>query len=161
MGARYRFRARWVFDAPIDAVFECLYRLKDYPLWWPQFTHVTQHDEDEFDMTVRSFLPYDVKYRLRTTVADRDSGRLVAEVSGDIIGRISWQLTTNKNGRCVVQFSQQVSTSEWYMNLFAPLARVLFEWNHRRMMDRGRVAMRAFLSGYKLAKEEPGVYAAL
>lgn len=155
MGESYHFRARWEFDAPKEAVYEGLYEVIHYPRWWPQFTKVKRIDEDDFEMTVRSFFGYDLDYQLKTTKHDLEQGILQAKVEGDIHGSITWSIQSNKDGRCIVRFAQDVSTTEWYMNLLAPIVRWAFVWAHNRVMDRGRVGLRAFLAGYELAKTDP------
>ncbi|OLC51795.1 MAG: hypothetical protein AUH85_18435 [Chloroflexi bacterium 13_1_40CM_4_68_4] len=159
MPESYGFKTKWVFeDATPEAVYEGLYRLVDYPRWWPQFTKVDVIDQDTSDMTVHSVLPYDLTYRLIRKVADPVGRRLEGRVDGDIRGTIRWEIGTDKKGRCVVHFRQSVSTRKWYMNLLAPIARPIFIWNHSKTMDHGRVGLQAFLAGYALAKKEPGAY---
>ena len=60
------------------------------------------------------------------------AGRAVGELSGTG----TWRLF-EADGLTAVVYDWDVSTSKPWMNLLAPLARPVFEWNHDWVMARG------------------------
>jgi uncharacterized protein YndB with AHSA1/START domain len=146
MGARYRFRSRWEFNASPADVYRALYDLVRYPSWWPEFRQVDRIDDGHHRMVVRAFLPYEIAYLLTREIADASRGVLQGRVDGDIEGRIRWDITPTASG-CTVYFAQKVETRSDLLNLLAPIARLAFEANHQIMMRDGFVGLKAYLAG--------------
>jgi len=71
-------------------------------------------------------------------------GRAVGGLDG--IGR--WRLFED-DGVTAVLYEWNVATTKAWMNLLAPLARPIFEWNHDWVMARGAEGLAALL-GCKL-----------
>ena len=133
-------------------VFDALYDIGRYPMWWPQFRQVTPTATGQpyYYMVVRSFLPYRIAYTLTPVTTDRARGVLMARVRGEIEGRIRWQINPSPIGS-VVYFEERVQTSLDLLNMLAPFARWLFELNHQVMMRDGRLGLRAYLAATRPA----------
>ena len=55
---------------------------------------------------------------------------------GELQGHGRWQLST-ADTETIVRYDWNVETNKWWMNLLAPIARSLFEWNHNVVMNWG------------------------
>ncbi len=140
--ADYSFLTTWLLDAPRERVFEALYDQANWPQWWRGVEEATELRGGEDDgvgtvsrMVWKSLLPYRVGFEVTTTRIERPhlmEGNAVGELSG--VGR--WRLY-EQDGATAVLYEWNVSTSKAWMNLLAPLARPVFEWNHDWVMARG------------------------
>ena len=144
----YRFDESWSADAPPEAVWELVADPRTYPQWWPQFLEITRLNDVEgvgalVEVRVRSVLPYQMRFRLQSTRYERPH---LAEVqaSGDLNGVMRWTLATAATGTRL-SFHEEVSTGKRLLNVFAPIAKPFFAWNHRIMMKRGKRGLRAEL----------------
>jgi hypothetical protein len=55
---------------------------------------------------------------------------------GELQGRGLWQLSS-EDSETIVRYDWSVETTKRWMNLLAPIARPLFEWNHNVVMSWG------------------------
>ena len=102
--------------------------------------------------TWRSRLPYDLEFEMATTKVDKPhllEGRAMGELAG--IGR--WRLFEQDGEVPVtaVVYEWNVSTTKPWMNLLAPIARPLFEWNHDWVMRNGGTGLAKLLGCRLLA----------
>lgn len=140
--ADYRFLTTWLLDAPREEVFEAIYDQASWPRWWRGVEEATELRAGEDDgvgtvsrMVWKSLLPYRVEFEVTTTRIERPhlmEGNAVGELSG--IGR--WRLY-EQDGATAVLYEWNVATTRAWMNLLAPVARPVFEWNHDWVMARG------------------------
>lgn len=140
--ADYSFLTTWLLDAPRERVFEAIYDQANWPQWWRGVEEATELRAGEDDgvgtvsrMVWKSLLPYRVGFEVTTTRIERPylmEGNAVGELSG--VGR--WRLF-EQDGATAVVYEWNVSTTKAWMNLLAPLARPVFEWNHDWVMARG------------------------
>lgn len=152
---QYHFTSTWTIpSAPLD-VYRALEALSDYPSWWPQFRSVGKINDGQYRMTVRSFLPYNIDYVLSREIADQGTGLLQGWATGDIVGRIRWEIRGGAAGT-IVSFDEDVVTALPLLNLLAPIARPAFELNHRLMMHDGRVGLTAYLGSTGEPYRAPG-----
>jgi hypothetical protein len=86
-------------------------------------------------MVWKSVLPYRVAFETRTTKVERPH-LLEADADGELAGRGRWRLF-EQEGVTAVLYEWNVATTSAWMNLLAPLARPVFEWNHDWVMARG------------------------
>jgi hypothetical protein len=56
---------------------------------------------------------------------------------GDLDGKGIWTFE-GQNGTTTVQYYWTVQTTKPWMNLLAPIAKPVFEWNHNVIMDWGK-----------------------
>jgi hypothetical protein len=85
--------------------------------------------------TWKSKLPYRLSFDMET---NRIEPPLLLEgiATGELQSRGLWQLST-EGRETIVRYDWKVETTKRWMNLLAPLARPLFEWNHNVVMSWG------------------------
>ena len=85
--------------------------------------------------TWKSKLPYRLSFDMET---NRIEPPLLLEgiATGELQSRGLWQLST-EGRETFVRYDWKVETTKRWMNLLAPLARPLFEWNHNVVMSWG------------------------
>jgi len=140
--ASYSFLTTWLLDSSREPVWEAIYDQRSWPSWWrgvEAASPLTPGDGDgvgsTWRMTWRSLLPYRVRFEVTTTRVERPhllEGNAAGELSG--VGR--WRLY-ERDGVTAVLYEWNVSTAKAWMNLAAPVARPIFEWNHDWVMARG------------------------
>lgn len=133
--SRFRFVTRWELAAPFAAVWEEIAHPLDWPGWWRGVERVEELEPGD-ETGVGSFrrnawksrLPYRLTFELRTTRVESPrllEGRAEGELDG--VGRWTFE---EGGGVTRVRYDWEVTTHKRWMNLLAPLARPLFEWNH-------------------------------
>jgi uncharacterized protein YndB with AHSA1/START domain len=140
--AGYAFLTTWLLESPREPVWEAIYAQERWPEWWrgvEAADEVHRGDDDRIGavsrMVWRSFLPYRVRFEVTTTRVERPylmEGHAVGELEG--VGR--WRLFEHA-GVTAVLYEWNVATTRAWMNLVAPVARPIFEWNHDWVMARG------------------------
>jgi uncharacterized protein YndB with AHSA1/START domain len=141
--AEYAFLTTWLLDSPRQPVWEALHDQASWPSWWrgvEEAEELTRPPGGEDIGTVsrmvwKSLLPYRVEFEVTTTRVERPhllEGHAVGELEG--VGR--WRLY-EQDGVTAVLYEWNVSTTKPWMNLFAPLLRPAFAWNHDWVMARG------------------------
>jgi len=155
--ANYEFLTTWCLDAPIDAVFEVLNDATDYPRWWKGVHRVKLMQKGEatgvgdlYHYLWRSVLPYSLGFELRVTRVQRPY-LLEGHAVGDLEGVGTWRLYEGQ-GTAVV-YDWRVRTTKPWMNLFGPLARPAFAWNHDLVMRQGGVGLAAELGANLLLSD--------
>ena len=121
-----------------------------WPNWWPFVEAVEQIYAGEPDgrdsvlrYTWRTMLPYKLRFWLRMTRIQAPS-LLEAEVMGDVCGHGCCRLT-EAGDTTAVRFQWNVQIRQNWMRRLAPIARPVFVWNHRRVMENGEAALRQWL----------------
>ncbi|EPH42183.1 SRPBCC family protein [Streptomyces aurantiacus] len=155
------FTGRWRAPLPAEALYAKLADIGSYPTWWPSFRSVRQTAERECEVVIRSFLPYELTFRLTPVVEDPAAGVLEAALDGDIAGSVRWRVTpaaphasgTPRSGgehpSCVAHFTEHVTVRKPALRRWMPLARPVFHLNHA-------VAMRAGLRAVESAAGAAG-----
>jgi uncharacterized protein YndB with AHSA1/START domain len=140
--ARYDFVTRWHLDAPIDAVFEELLLVEQWPAWWHGVEDVVELERGGADRvgsrwryTWKSVLPYRLVFDMRVTRVQWPVA-IDGAAMGELAGQGLWRLFGERDGT-LVRYEWNVATTSRWMNLLAPLARPLFAWNHDVVMRRG------------------------
>ena len=140
--ADYRFLTTWLLDSPREPVFDAIYDQASWPSWWrgvDEASEVRPGDESGVGTVARmvwkSLLPYRVEFEVTTTHVERP--RLMqADAVGELTGVGRWRLFEEEGATAVV-YEWNVATTRAWMNLLAPVARPVFEWNHDWVMARG------------------------
>jgi hypothetical protein len=138
----YDFVTIWRVRAPIESVWNEIYQSHDWPTWWKGVEKVVEvHKGDEGGVgsihryTWKSKLPYRLSFDMKTVRIEPP--RLLEGIAfGELQGRGLWQLSTQAN-ETIVRYDWNVITTKQWMNLLAPIARPLFEWNHHVVMNWG------------------------
>lgn len=140
--AEYAFLTTWLLESPREPVWEAIHDQARWPEWWRGVEEAKElkpgSDGDVGSvarMVWKSLLPYRVEFEVTTTRVEHPhllEGHAVGELEG--IGR--WRLY-EQDGVTAVLYEWNVKTTKPWMNLFAPLLRPAFEWNHDWVMARG------------------------
>lgn len=138
----YEFVTIWRLSAPVERVYEALHASDRWPEWWPGVEKVEEVEPgDESGVgnlrryTWKSKLPYRLVFEMRTTRVERPSVLEGAAV-GELDGTGRWTLTAIPEGT-EVRYDWKVRTTKPWMNLLAPIARPVFQWNHDVVMAWG------------------------
>jgi len=138
----YEFVTIWRVKAPIETVWNEIYHSSNWPTWWKGVESVSEiRKGDERGVgsirryTWKSKLPYRLSFDMQTV---RIEPPLLLEgiALGELQGRGLWQLSTECD-ETLVRYDWNVETTKRWMNLVAPIARPLFEWNHNVVMSWG------------------------
>ena len=146
----YSFVTIWRVKAPIENVWDEIYHSQDWPVWWKGVENVVEISKgDERGVgsvhryTWKSKLPYRLSFDMKT-VRIEPPVLLEGIATGELQGHGLWQLSTSGSetagetaGETIVRYDWKVETTKWWMNLLAPIARPLFEWNHNVVMSWG------------------------
>jgi hypothetical protein len=144
MAAReYSFHHTWRIPADPETVYEILAALDDYPLWWPGVRRAEPLDTGRCALTIRSVLPFDLRFVACHGRCDPVAGVLEAELSGDLVGFSRWTVVPQEGGAAAV-FEERVLARR------GPVARLSFarpvlRANHALMMRRGERGLRAWV----------------
>jgi len=152
--AEYRFVTHWEVDAPIDRVWDAISHSERWPSWWPNVKSVVELEKGDaqgigslrrYVFTTR--LPYDLAFEMRTTLVEPPSV-LEGNATGELEGSGHWELTADGD-RTRVRYTWAVRTTKAWMNLLAPIAGPVFEWNYHAVMREGAEGL-ARLLGVKV-----------
>jgi uncharacterized protein YndB with AHSA1/START domain len=141
--AEYAFLTTWLLESPREPVWEALHDQASWPSWWRGVEEAEElsRPPDGADigtvarMVWKSLLPYRVEFEVTTTRVERPH-LLEGHAVGELEGTGRWRLY-EQGGVTAVLYEWNVSTAKPWMNLFAPLLRPAFEWNHDWVMARG------------------------
>lgn len=154
----YRFLTTWLLEAERERVWEAVFDSEAWPRWWRGVERVeviTPGEESGVGQvgryTWRSRLPYDLTFDVRTTRSERPH-LLEGEASGELAGVGRWRLF-EEAGVTAVAYEWNVRTTKRWMNLFAPIGRPLFAWNHDWVMRNGGEGMASLLGCRLLASD--------
>jgi hypothetical protein len=154
--ADYRFLTTWMLDASPEAVWDEIYHPERWPGWWRGVQSVeklAEGDDDGVGSLYRhrwkSVLPYTVGFEIRTTRVELPT-LIEGEAVGELTGTGRWRFF--RGDATVVTYEWLVRTTKPWMNVFAPVARPFFEWNHDIVMRRGGEGLARHLGGRLLAR---------
>jgi uncharacterized protein YndB with AHSA1/START domain len=140
--ADYEFLTTWLLDSPREPVWEAIYDQAGWPSWWRGVEEAVELRPGEESgvgtvsrMVWKSLLPYRVEFELTTTHVEPPH-LLQADAVGELSGVGRWRFY-EQDGVTAALYEWNVATSRAWMNLLAPVARPVFEWNHDWVMARG------------------------
>ena len=140
--AEYRFLTTWLIEVDRERVWEAIWESERWPQWWRGVEEAVRLGEgDEHGVgqlgryVWRSRLPYPVRFEIRTTRVERPR-LLEGEATGELAGTGRWRLF-EQDGVTAVLYEWNVRTTKRWMNLLAPIARPVFQWNHDWVMRNG------------------------
>lgn len=155
--AGYAFLTTWLLRAPRVVVWDAIEDATAWPQWWRGVESVEEldggdgtHVGSRYRVRWRSFVPYSVEFDFEVERVELPvvmSGR----ATGALEGAGTWRLY-EQDGVTAVTYDWRVRTTKPWMNLVAPLARPVFEWNHDWVMARGGEGLAARL-GVELVAE--------
>lgn len=140
--ATYHLVTHWHIEAPLSAAFDTILDSLHWPEWWPGCESVEQLEAGDATgigsvrrYVWRSWLPYRLCFDARATRFEPLLA-LEANTSGDLEGTGRWSFW-EEDGVITVRYDWHVRTTKRWMNLVAPVARVVFDRNHHALMQRG------------------------
>ncbi|TDG07109.1 polyketide cyclase [Paraburkholderia guartelaensis] len=150
--AEFRLTTLWCIEAPVQPVWDAIHDSMNWPRWWKNVEAVRELQAGETDglgavhrYTWKGVLPYRVIIDVRVTrVAPLVA--LEGEASGALEGVGRWHFAAD-GSRTVVRYDWHVRTASAWMSAlaFAPLARLVFRWNHDSIMREGGLALARLL----------------
>jgi hypothetical protein len=154
--AEYSFLTTWLLESPREPVWEAIHDQQRWPQWWRGVEEVTQLRDDGdvgsvAGMVWKSLLPYRVRFEVETTRVERPH-LMEGRASGELAGVGRWRLYEDE-GVTAVLYEWNVATTRGWMNLLAPFARPIFEWNHDWVMARGGEGLAGLLGVRLLASD--------
>jgi hypothetical protein len=137
--ADYHFVTTYEIEAPIEQVWQTLRDFDHYPAWSKGIFHAQQLESgaadgvgDKIRYKVKGRLPFTLAFD--ATVAQADPPRILElRASGELEGVGRWTLG-QQGTATTARYTWDVRTTKRWMNLLAPLARPVFEWNHDGVM---------------------------
>jgi uncharacterized protein YndB with AHSA1/START domain len=140
--ARYHFLTTWLLDGPRERAWEVIDDACSWPQWWRGVQRVEQlaaggdgRVGSRYRIEWRSRIPYSLEFDFTVERVERPA-LMEGRAHGELDGRGCWRLF-EQDGVTAVVYDWQVSTTRPWMNLLAPLARPLFEYNHDTVMRWG------------------------
>jgi polyketide cyclase/dehydrase/lipid transport protein len=138
--ADYSFVTLWHLEAPIQEVWDVIFKIEDWPTWWKSVKSVTKVEPGDahgmgslWRYVYRSKLPYTLEFETRTTRIEPPYF-LEGTAVGELVGTGLWTLS-QQGSITTVQYDWNVKTTKAWMELLAPIARPLFSWNHNVSME--------------------------
>lgn len=140
--ASYDFVTIWRIEAPIEEVWKEIYYTECWSEWWKGVISVEELKEGD-DLGVGSIrrytwktkLPYKLIFDIETVKVE-PMNYLEGKSSGELEGKGIWRLSQDGE-HTIARYDWNVNTTKLWMNILAPLARPLFEWNHNIVMRWG------------------------
>jgi Polyketide cyclase / dehydrase and lipid transport len=148
--ADYHFLTTYQIEAPIEQVWQALRDFDHYPTWSKGIFHAQRLQSgpadgvgDKIRYRVKGRLPFTLAFD--ATVAQADPPRtLELRAFGELEGVGRWMLSQHGT-ITTAQYTWDVRTNKRWMNLLAPLARPIFEWNHDGVMRDAGYGLARFL----------------
>jgi len=149
--SEYRLSTVWRLEAPLEAVWNAIHDSARWPEWWKNVERVAELEAGSSDgigarqrYTWKGRLPYRVVFDVRVTRIE-PLVALEGIASGDLEGIGCWRFSSERGSIAVVRYEWRVQTRRGWMNLFAPLAKPLFQWNHDFVMHEGGTSLARLL----------------
>lgn len=155
MTTQYRFLTEFELTSSPAAVEETLRDVASWSAWWRWASRIesltSEHGVVGARYRNRIATPLLYGFTYDTEVVEVTDEHIRLDVSGDLEGTGLFRFQATTAGGSLLAFEWSVETCKPWMNLFAPLARPIFTWNHHRLMsDFGEGLGRA--SGGKLLR---------
>jgi uncharacterized protein YndB with AHSA1/START domain len=144
--ANYHFVTTYHLPAPITAVWDALRRFDAYPTWSRGFIKSRERisgGRPTVAYRVRGRLPYTLAFEAEVSRSEPPT-LLELRVHGELEGVGLWTLQ-QEDGITAVRYTWDVATKKAWMNLLAPIARPIFEWNHDAVMKDFGIGLARYL----------------
>jgi hypothetical protein len=139
----YEFVTVWRFDAPLALVWQEIKNTETWPEWWKGVLRVEELQAGDargvgkiIRSTWKSALPYTLEFDSEV-VRVEDLKLIESRAFGELEGAGLWTFTAENENTTSVRYDWKVRTTKSWMNFIAPVAKLLFRWNHNVIMNRG------------------------
>jgi len=138
----YHFITIWKIEAPLSSVWDAIFKSEEWPQWWKYVKKVTLIEKGDandigtvrqFDWSTKFFYTISFKSKL---VENGYGKRLKGQAWGELNGEGLWTFS-EENGITTATYYWDVQTSKGWMNLFSPILKPLFKYNHDVVMQAG------------------------
>ena len=144
--ADYEFLTSWCVDAPIERVFEVISDAAAFPQWWKEVTAVEVLEPGGPDRlgelarySWRGTLPYTLRFDSRITRVEPPY-LIEGHATGELEGVGVWRFFAGGDSTAIL-YDWRVRTTKAWMNMWGPLPRPAFRWNHDRVMRQGGIGL--------------------
>lgn len=139
---QYSFSTEWQFEDPVEAVWEVIYAMDQWPGWW-KYVKKVEYIKTGVNGDVGSIrriewgtaLPYSLSFNTELLAVDPYK-RMEGRAFGELEGKGIWTFTS-RDLMTYVRYDWKVNTTKKWMNILAPIAQPLFSWNHDIVMKAG------------------------
>lgn len=145
--ADYEFVTIWRFEAPVEKVWEEIKRSEKWSEWWKGVLRVVELKAGNADgvgmvtrSTWRSALPYNLEFNSEV-IKIEPLKTIEIRAFGELEGEGIWTFSAENENLTEVRYDWKVKTTKAWMNIFAPLAKPFFRWNHNIIMNWGGVGL--------------------
>ncbi|MBK9730986.1 MAG: polyketide cyclase [Chitinophagaceae bacterium] len=129
-------------NTSLDEVWKTIKAVDDWPNWWKGVVRVQTIKEGEAngigkisELTFKSFLPYTLSFQSELLQL-KFHECMIGKATGELEGSGVWNFRM-ENETIRIQYEWNVKTTLTWMNVFAPLLRPVFKWNHDLIMQWG------------------------
>jgi hypothetical protein len=150
--SEYNFTTQWHFNHPVEKVWEEIRLMDRWPEWWRYVRHVEKIKNGSIDEigSVRRIkwstaLPYSITFDSELTSLDHHK-RMEGKAFGDLTGIGIWTFEPNGTGTHV-RYDWKVKITKKWMNIFEPILKPIYKWNHYQVMKAGYQGLVKRLSG--------------
>ena len=131
----YGFLTTWLLECERQVVWDALDDVAAWPEWWRGVEGVELLGGDRYRIAWRSRIPYDLEFEFQVERTDAPF-EMAGRAAGELTGTGHWRLF-EQGGITAVTYEWNVHTTKAWMNVLAPVARPLFEYNHNVVMGWG------------------------
>lgn len=147
----YQLTTHWHLPTTLPAAWDAIRQSEQWPLWWPSVRRVVELAPGDADgignrrhYVWRGFLPYTLSFDIEVIKVEKYAF-IEGVARGELDGVGRW-VFFEAQGETRVRHDWNVATTSRWINLLAPIAKPLFEWNHRRVMMLGERRLRERLA---------------
>jgi hypothetical protein len=143
---QYSFETVWKVKAPIEDVWQLIYKQEKWPEWWKGVLNVETLEEGnennlgkKMRLTWKSILPYELKFDMVSTNIQKPFV-LEGLAYGELQGEGKW-IFKEDGGITTLQYNWDVNTTKKWMNYLGLILKPIFKWNHNVVMRWGAKGM--------------------
>lgn len=139
----YHFKTVWVFDAPLEKVWDIIIRVENWKNWWKTVKKsdpIFINQENGIGSKVELRFETDFGYGLDFVIEITDIKKyeyMKGKATGELEGTGEWYFSF-KDGKTYTTYLWNVHSNKKWMNDFAFLLGPVFKFNHNLVMDFGR-----------------------
>ncbi|GAC1392612.1 MAG: hypothetical protein NVSMB46_08930 [Candidatus Saccharimonadales bacterium] len=149
--ARYNFISLWEFRASKERLSGVIFNPVGWTEWWKGLVSAQVSPQGTIGLgsTItcawKSLLGY--KLSLQLTITKIESSSAIHFSShGDLEGIGSWVIVkSTSHNKSFCKITWQVATTKAWMNIFAPILRPVFIYNHHQLMKQGKRGLQRYL----------------
>jgi hypothetical protein len=138
----YHFSSVWKVDASLEKAWNIIKHPENWTQWWKGVLKaeiISAGGENgirkKHAFIWQSFIPYKLHFTSEV-IRIQELKYIEAKVEGELEGTGTWYFSNHRN-ETVIRFDWKVATAKTWMNLFAPVLKPVFIWNHNWLMKQG------------------------